>query len=126
MEKLDKIENKKEFEKLKNDLLEVLQFSEKILSKGHRFSRSIAYQNKTKTLNRSIFDVVTVCFSNIKDKEQFLKNKEYFINKFKKLLQDENSEFSKAITEGTSSKGAIETRFRIMNELIKEVLSEYN
>ena len=125
MEKLDAIKDEEQFKNLKNDLLEALQFSEKILGKGHRFSRSIAYQNKTKTLNRSIFDVITVCFSDIEDKERFLKNKEYFIKKFKKLLQDENSEFSKAITEGTSSKAAIETRFRIMIELIKEVLSEY-
>jgi hypothetical protein len=125
MEKLDAIKNKEKFEELKNDLLEVLQFSEKILGKGHRFSRSIASQNKTKTLNRSIFDVTTVCFSNIEDKEAFLNHKETFLNKFKKLLQDENSEFSKAITEGTSSKGAIKTRFRIMNKLINEIKNEY-
>ena len=50
--------------------------------------------------------------------------KDIFISKFKDLLQDENNAFSKAITEGTSGKGAIETRFKINNSLIEEVLHE--
>jgi hypothetical protein len=48
------------------------------------------------------------------------------MNKFLKLLRDEQSEFSKAITEGTSSKSAIESRFEIMDGLIKEVLNDKN
>jgi len=125
MEKLDNISDKQELDKLRNELLETLTFSEKILGQKHRFSRAIASKNKTKTLNRSLFDVITVCFSNIKDKDKFFNNKEVFNKKFINLLQDENSEFSKAITEGTSGKSAIETRFKIMNELIQEVLNEY-
>ena len=125
MEKLDAIENKEDLNVLKKDLFDILVFSEKVLGQGHRFSRAIALDVKTKTLNRSLFDVLTVCFSNINDKEPFLKNKDTFISKLKKLLQDEKGEFSKAITEGTSSKGAIETRFKIINELIKEVLDGY-
>lgn len=46
------------------------------------------------------------------------------MNKFLELLQNENSDFSKAITEGTSSKGMIESRFEIIDSLIKEVLDE--
>jgi len=125
MERLDSIDSKEELEVLKNDLLDTLKFSEEVLGKGHRFSRAIGLNVKTKTLNRSLFDVLTVCFSNIQNKELFLKNRDLFVNRLKELLQDENSNFSKAITEGTSGKGAIETRFRIMNELIKEVLDEY-
>ena len=124
MEKLDNISDKAELDRLKNELLETLIFSEKVLGKKHRFSRAIASTNQTKTLNRSLFDVVTVCFSNIKDKNKFLEKKEVFMDKFINLLQDENSEFSKAITEGTSSKSAIETRFRIMNQTIQEVIYE--
>ena len=125
MEKLDIIDNKEELETLKKDLSDTLIFSEEVLGKEHRFSRAIALDVKTKTLNRSLFDVLTVCFSNIQDKELFLKNKDIFISKLEKLLQDEKGEFSKAITEGTSGKGAIMARFKIMNELIKEVLNEH-
>ena len=124
MEKLDSINDDKKLKNLKNDLIDTLIFSEKIIGKEHRFSRKIADEKKTNTLNRSLFDVITVCFSEIKDKDKFLRNKNNFMNKFLKLLKNEQSEFSKAITEGTSSKSVIETRFKIMDNLIKEVLDE--
>jgi len=94
------------------------------LGEGHRFSRSIADGGKTKSLNRSLYDVITVCLSNIKDKKKFLERKSLFLENFLELLKDEQSEFTDAITRGTSSKGAVETRFKIMNELIREVLNE--
>jgi len=123
MEKLDAIKDIKKLEELKDELIETLKFSEEILGKEHRFSRSIADSKKTNTLNRSLFDVITVCFSEINNKEIFLNKREVFMNKFLKLLRDEQSEFSKAITEGTSSKSAIESRFEIMDRLIKEVMN---
>jgi hypothetical protein len=124
MEKLDAILDDNELETLKKSLFNSLEFSEKILGKGHRFSRAMANDSKTKTLNRSLFDVITVCFSEIENKEKLISKKDDFLTKFKKLLQDENSDFSKAITEGTSGKSAIEKRFEIINELIKEVIDE--
>ncbi len=124
MDKLDSIQDKVELDNLKNELLEVLVFSEKILGENHRFSRSIADSEKTKTLNRSLFDVITVCFSEIDDKKIFLEKKDLFMHKFLELLKDEKSDFSKSITEGTSDRSAIELRFKIMNNLIYEVLNE--
>lgn len=124
MDKLDKIKDEVLLETLKQEFLEILEFSEKVLGEGHRFSRSIADNHKTRSLNRSLFDVITVCLSNIEDKEKFLERKSLFLNKFLELLKDEQSEFTNAITKGTSGKGAVETRFKIMNELIKEVLGE--
>ena len=125
MEKLDKITNDIELEKLKDELLNTLKFSEQILGEGHRFSRSIANDNKqTKTLNRSLYDVITVCFSEIKNQDKFLAKKSIFLSKFFDLLKDDSNEFSKAITEGTSGKNAIEKRFKIMDTLIQEVLNE--
>lgn len=121
MEKLDKLVDKKSIE---NAFLEVLSFSEAILGEGHRFSRSIGIQGKTKTLNRSLFDVITVCLSEIENKEKFLLQKEVFFVTFKSLLAQEQGEFSKSITEGTSGKNAVETRFRIMRELIKGIINE--
>lgn len=124
MDKLNQIKDDIFLEELKNDFIETLEFSEEILGKGHRFSRSIANDRKTKSLNRSLFDVITVCLSNIKDKEKFIERKSLFLNKCLELLKDEQSEFTNAITKGTSGKGAVETRFKIINELIKEVLDE--
>jgi len=123
MEKLV-ITNEEILNKLQSTLLETLEFSEEVLGENHHFSRSIADNKRTNTLNRSLFDVITVCFSEIEDKMVFLNKKEVFIDKLIALMKDEQSEFFKSITEGTSSKGAIETRFRIMNQMIKEVIDE--
>ena len=73
-----------------------------------------------------MFDVITICFSEIENKELFLERKELFLEKFKELLKDEKSEFSRAITEGTSSKSAIDTRFDVMKNLINEVINAKN
>ena len=124
MEKLDNITDDEKLKELRNNLFETLEFSEKILGEKHRFSRSIGKTEKTNTLNRSLFDVLTVCLSEINDKEKFILKKDNFKNKLSKLLQDESSDFSRAITEGTSGKGAIEKRFEIMKELVEEVINE--
>ncbi len=126
MDMLDKINDLSLLDKIKNDLFDSLVFSEKILGKNHRFSRSLAIEEKTRTLNRSLFDVISVCFSEIQDKNKFLLQKEKFVNKFKNLLLNQQGEFSKSITEGTSGKSVVETRFRIMNQLINEVLNDKN
>lgn len=126
MDMLDKINDLSLLDKIKNDLFDSLIFSEKILGKNHRFSRSLAIEEKTRTLNRSLFDVISVCFSEIEDKNKFLLQKEKFVNKFKNLLSNQQGEFSKSITEGTSGKSVVETRFRIMNQLINEVLNDEN
>ncbi len=123
MEKLDKT-TEEILKNLKKSLLETLDFSEKVLGKNHHFSRAIAGKQKTNTLNRSLFDVITVCLSEITDKQKILGNKEIFKEKLVNFIRDEQSDFFKSITEGTSSKSAIETRFRIMNKIIEEVTDE--
>ena len=124
MEKLDSLKDDNILNNIKKDFLNVLEFSEQIIGKNHHFSRAIADKNKAKSLNRSLFDVITVSFSNIEDKDKFLDKKDKFLEKFLNLLQDEKNDFIEAITKGTSSKKAIESRFKIMKTLIDEVLNE--
>jgi len=124
MERLDKIKEVSILEVLKTELIATLSFSEEILGKNHRFSRSIADKNKTNTLNRSLFDVITVCFNELENRDRLIYHKEFFMKKFKEMLLNEQSEFITSITEGTSSRQAIEIRFDIMKKLIKEVLNE--
>ncbi|MCD6184253.1 MAG: DUF262 domain-containing protein [Deltaproteobacteria bacterium] len=123
MEAIDK-KQKDELNILKKNLIEALLFSEKILGKNHKFSRSIADSSKNKLVNKSLFDVLTVCFDEIKDKESFLTNKDIFVSRLKNLLQTETSDFFESITKGTSGKKAKEARFKIIRSLIKEVLNE--
>lgn len=124
MEKLDMLEDNERLVQLKSNLLDTLEFSETILGNKHRFSRSLADNSKTKTLNRSLFDIVMVCFSEIENKTKFIAKKDDFRNKFLDELKNENSILLKAITEGTSGKSAIEDRFKIMNQIIKDILDE--
>ncbi len=113
----------KQLEELKNNFINTLIFSEDVLGVGHRFSRSIADKTKTKTLNRSLFDVLMVIFSEIKNKEKLIEKKDIFKTKFIELLNN-NEEFVDSITKGTSGKGAIETRFKIVGDLIKGVIND--
>lgn len=126
MEKLDSIKDQNRLSEIKNQLLESLAFSEMILGEKHHFSRAIALPGNTKSLNRSLFDVITVSFAQLSEDKRnklFLK-KDCFKQTFIKLLEDEKSDFSEAITKGTSGKRAVETRFNVMASLIKEVLNE--
>jgi len=123
MEKLDAIKEENYLNNLKEEFIKSLEYSEAILGENHRFSRSIGLTENTNTLNKSLFDVISVCFSEITEQEKFLERKDIFIEKFKELLKDDNGDFSTSITKGTSSRGAVETRFKIMQELINEVLN---
>jgi hypothetical protein len=122
MEKLDLIDDEEKLQDIKDKFINTLKFTVEILGENHKFSRSIAKGIDKKTLNQSLFDVIMVCFSEIEDKELFLKRKNIFLEQFKSLIENEKGEFAKAITEGTSDRLVIETRFRIMRNLIKEVL----
>lgn len=121
MEKLD-LKSEDELNQLKDRLLDVLAFSEKVLGKNHKFSRAIADSSKNKLVNLSLFDVLTVCFDEITDKELFLNNKDIFVDKLKKFLLNENSDFFVSITKGTSGKWAKETRFKEIKDLIQQTL----
>ncbi len=124
MEKLDSIDNEEKLQAIKEKFIDTLNFTVDILGENHKFSRSIAKSIDKKTLNQSLFDVIMVCFSEIENRELFLKKKDIFLERFRALIEDEKGEFAKAITEGTSDRLVIETRFRIMRKLIDEVLNE--
>ena len=123
MEELNK-KNKEELQELENKLIEILIFSEEILGKNHKFSRSIVDTEKNKSVNLSLFDVLTVSFNAIQNKHLFKQNKKYFIDGFKNLLKDESSAFFESITKGTSGKSQKETRFRIIQELIQKTFKK--
>lgn len=124
MEELDSIVNNGEFLKLENSLKDSLLFIIKIFGNDFTFSLSIGDKNLSKTFNQSLFDVITVTFSEIEDKERFLDRKDIFLQKFKDKISNEDDEFRIAITKGTSDRNTILTRFKIMRSLIDEVLNE--
>lgn len=123
MEAIDK-KPAEELDELKEQLIETLKFSEKVLGGGHKFSRSLADAERNKLVNKSLFDVLTVCLDEIEDKEAFVEKKKSFKTKLISLLKDETSEFFESITKGTSGKKAKENRFKTIRNLIQEVVNE--
>ncbi len=123
MEVVDK-KHKQELDELKTKLIDVLEYSEKILGNDHKFSRAIVDNSRNKRVNKSLFDVLTVCFDEIKDKDTFLRNKDSFVEKLKECLKNETSSFFESITKGTSGKKAMEERFKTIRRLIGEVFNE--
>jgi len=123
MAKLDLIDDNKKLKNIKDKFIDTLKFTVEILGENHKFSRSIAKNINKKTLNQSLFDVIMVCFSEIENKDLFLEKKDIFLEQFRALIEDEKGEFAKSITEGTSDRLVIETRFKIMRNLIYKVLN---
>ncbi len=123
MEVIDKKKDE-ELTLLKQSLINVLNYSEEILGREHKFSRAISNENQNKRVNKSLFDVLTVCFDEIEEKKIFLDRKDRFVTKLKTLLQDETSDFFESITKGTSGKKAMERRFITIRNLIQEVINE--
>jgi len=124
MEEVDSIVDDNKFLELKNSLIDSLNFIIKVFGDDFIFSLSIADKNLSKTFNQSLFDVITVTFSEIENKEKFLDKKDIFLKKFIEKISNEEDEFRIAITKGTSDRNTILTRFRIMRNLIDEVLNE--
>lgn len=123
MEEIDK-KSKEKLEFLRDSLIEALKFSEQVLGGGHKFSRSIADISKNKLVNLSLFDVLTVCFDEIENKELFLQNKDFFVTELKDMLLNEQGDFFVSITKGTSGKWAKDTRFRVIRDLIRRTLGD--
>jgi hypothetical protein len=85
---MEKIDTKSPEERgiLQDELIEVLEFSNQVLGEKHKFSRSIASEERSKMVNLSLFDVLTVCFDEISDKNLFLENKDFFIKELKVMF----------------------------------------
>ncbi len=104
------------------EFLNALQLSEDLLGKNHKFSRSIIGEG-SKSLNRSLFDVITVCLSEVSNPLKLIEYKDYFKSKLVEEISQDNSKFSQAIYQGTGSKKAVSDRFEFMRGLIKEIES---
>ena len=121
MEKIDEQQSlTPELESLSYQFGQSLIFSELILGTGHKFSKAITGAGR-KVLNRSLFDVLTVCLSRVKEQTHFLQHAPLFKQRLIAMLNDEQSTFSQAIMNGTSTKRAVVNRFDEMRKLITEI-----
>lgn len=121
MEKIDEdITISPQLALLKQEFEDALLMSEELLGSNHKFSKAIIGEGKN-SLNRSLFDVLTVSLSLVKDKKAFCKHKNQFKKELIDMIEDETSLFFHAIFQGTSSKRAVVDRFKEMNQLINKI-----
>ena len=113
-----------EFIKLKNTLLKTLEFLEKIFDRDTLFNKKLVDSKKTRTLNKSLFEIWTVLISDLTDEEQIkLENrKESLLNGYRELLLSQ--EFNDSITKGTNDRKVIVKRFSLLENLIRSVIND--
>lgn len=113
------IDNLREYGK---ELKETLIFLNDLFGENTIFNKTLADQSKTKTLNRSLFEIWTVLGSYLskEEKDSLLENKKEIKMKYKELLL--NSEFNDSITKGTNDKKTIKQRFSMLSNFLGEVL----
>lgn len=121
MEKIDLLDESY-IEKYKEELNETLIYIEKIMSKDVVFNKTLARPRNMKSLNRSLFDVWTITIYKLDGNERrnLLTKKVLLREKYKELLL--NQEFDDTITKGSNDKKNIVKKFKMFDEMIREVL----
>lgn len=125
MEEIDNPKNTiNSLRKYKDSLKETLVFLDELLDRKVVFNKTLADSSKTKTLNRSLFEVWTVLCSNLTnhEKQKMLNNKDHIKIRYKTLLS--NPQFNDAITKGTNDRKMVKERFRMFGDFLQEVLKE--
>ncbi len=102
--------------------LEKLENRFNIGEKNILFNKTIVDKSKTKTLNRSLFEVWTVICSNLSYSERniLLDKSDKILELYRSLLK--NEEFNQVITVGTSDRKTVMKRFEMFEKFIQEVL----
>jgi len=109
--------SKEELEALKKQFLKALETSETLFGK-HVFSKTLIEPSQRSTLNRGLFEVVTVLSAQLsaQQTDRLVERQEKFIADFKALLNDRD--FDKCITSSTTGKTPVHERFVRMEELL--------
>ena len=80
-------------------------------------------EDRRRPINKPLFEVLSVLFSKLTDKERnsLIKNKEIFKEKFMQLNRERY--FIYAISSGTSQRESVKRRFESINDIIHETLN---
>lgn len=102
---------------LKNDFITSLEASKKLFGE-HVFSKSLLKPTSKPTLNRGLFEVLTVLLAEMskEEKEKLFAHREEFLSDFKTLLGDRA--FDTAITSATTGGPRVKERFTKVKELL--------
>jgi len=121
MEQLGKAEPE-ELNSLRTDMLKALDLSYDIFG-DDAFRKSLVEDNKSKVLNRALFEAVTVLFSEFSENDSLflLKNKTDFVESFKQLFDD--GDFYSSITVSTTDSANVVYRFTQISTVINRYIA---
>ena len=121
MEQLGYVEPEK-LNSLRTDILKALNLSYDIFG-DNAFRKSLVDDNKSKVLNRALFEAVTVLFSELSenDSQFLLKNKKDFVESFKQLFED--GKFYSSITFSTTDSANVFYRFTEISTVINRYIA---
>lgn len=107
----------------KEEFILALEASERIFGE-YVFSKSIVEPQRKPTLNRGLFEVITILFAQMPDEQKQLLFlfKEKFIEDFKILLKDPG--FNNCISSATTESAAVKERFERINRLIQGYIQQ--
>lgn len=107
---------------LKKEFILGLQTIENLMGEN-AFSRQVFEEPiKKRKVNKAIFECLLTCISNLNDvdREKLLLEKERFVIGYKHILS--NEKYIDSISIHTSDKQAIQDRFKLVNNLVSEII----
>jgi hypothetical protein len=115
--------HKEKLEQLKNEFISSLETSYKLFGQ-YVFSKTLITPKVKPTLNRGLFEVLTVLTAEIpgEKREKLLSYKKEFLEDFKTLLKDRT--FDRYITSSTTGSTPVKERFREVKKLITRYIEK--
>jgi hypothetical protein len=115
--------HKEKLEQLKNEFISSLETSYQLFGQ-HVFSKTLINPKVKPTLNRGLFEVLTVLTAEIpgEKREKLLSYKKEFLEDFKTLLKDRT--FDRYITSSTTGSTPVKERFREVKKLITRYIQK--
>jgi hypothetical protein len=109
-----------EQEKILNDFQKAMNIAYEVF--GQNAFRKITTDNQRNRINKPLFEVISVYFAKLDNREQnkLLQQKDICVKKFVQMLQ-QNKSFFDAITRGTATKDSVKKR----HELFREFLNKF-
>lgn len=120
MDELGQLDNRK-LEILKSNFLKSMELAYSIFSED-AFKKTLAEPGHKKVVNKPLFEVVSVCLSELSqnDQELLLLNKGSLLESFGKLLI--NEKFSSSISKSTANTDNVQVRFQMVRDAIKAII----
>ncbi|BDS09698.1 DUF262 domain-containing protein [Aureispira anguillae] len=111
---------KVQLERLKKELLEALELAKDIFGEDTFIKLSKQTNKKHKSINRALFEVITVLFSNLShaQKDHLKQQKVSFLKDYIALF--EKNDFHGSITYSTGHKTSVTKRFETINSIIQK------